>query len=37
MISSVAVEGILMLRCGEIRKGGKTAGPREPQSTVSLA
>lgn len=37
MISSAAVEGILMLRCGEIRKGGKTAGPRELQSTVSLA
>lgn len=37
MISSVAVEGILNVRCGEIRKGGKTAGPREPQSTVSLA
>lgn len=36
MISSVAVEGI-ECGCEEIMKGGKTAGPLELQSTVSLS
>lgn len=36
-MSSVAGEGILNVRHGEIRKGGRTAGLRGQQSTASLA